>query len=163
MSNKRGAGLAQLILGATFLLLAAVAHADTVDESGVSIIISEVRSLVLDSESVSLAPGVTELLAGWTEERYWNATVSSNADWVLTIRGTEATWEGPWPKPVGDIWWENGGGEYVPLDTEPVEVCRGGPADHEAYSIHCRIALDPERDIPGDYFYANIVFELTTP
>lgn len=170
MSDMRHSGrkytlvLTQIILTTAFLLVfTEAAHADMVYESGFSITISEVRSLTLDSDTVNLTPDATSVLTGWMEEQTWEVNVWANVDWVLRIRGTSSTWEGPWPKPVGDIYCAYAGSEYVPLDTAPVEIYRGGPADHESYPINFRIALDPLLDIPGEYYYSYIVLELESP
>ena len=162
--RRNAAALLHLIFVTTFLLvLTEAARADRECESGFSITISEVRSLNLDSESTYLTPYATAVLTGWTEQCTLDVNVSANVDWVLRIRGTNPIWEGPWPKPVGDICFAYGGSEYVPLDTTPIEVCRGGPADRETYPINFMITLDPLRDIPGEYYYNHIVLELEAP
>lgn len=164
LSSRHTAAFAQLVLAGFFLLAVPLPSlAVRESESDFSIVISEVRSLTLDAESIYLDPAASELIAGWTEERSWNATVCANVDWVLSIRGTDPTWEGPWPKPVGDIYWSYDGSEFVPLDTLPVEVCVDGPVDHKSYPITFRIALDPLEDVPGEYRYGYIVLELTAP
>lgn len=156
--------LSRIILTTAFLLVfTEAAHADIVYESGFSITITEVRSLTLDSDNALLNPGATAVLSGWMTEKTWDVNICANVDWVLKIRGTSSTWEGPWPKPVGDIYCAYAGSEYMPLDTAPIEIYRGGPADHESYPINFRIALDPLLDIPGDYYYSYIVFELESP
>jgi hypothetical protein len=140
---------------------AAVAQRDY--ESGFSIVISEVRLLTVETESAFIAPDAGEVLSGWTGEQTLGVTVSANTEWVLWIRGTEPAWDGPWSKPIGDIHWSCGESEYVPLDTMPAEVCAGGMSDHEPYQINFKIALDPLKDVPGDYYYTYIVIELTSP
>lgn len=162
--NRITVVLVQFIIASTFLLVFTdSAYADSEFESSFSFIITEVRSLTLDSEGSVITPDATAVLTGWTEEHAWEVTIHANIEWVLSIRGTDGVWEGPWPKPVGDIYVACDGGEYVPLDIEPVEVCMGGPVDNELYPIRFRIAFDPLKDIPGDYYYNYIVFEIESP
>jgi len=139
------------------------AHADTIYDTGFTIVVSEVRSLTLDAENAALTPGGFELISGWTQEQTWDIDVSANCDWVLQIRGTDPTWDGPWPKPVGDIFFSCNGTDYMPLATTPSEVVYGGPSNRESYPVNFKVALDPLLDIPGEYFYGYIVFELETP
>jgi len=156
--------MARLIVATIFLLLLTrSAFAVPDDQSGFSIIIEDVRTLSLDSEITYFAPDVMQILSGWTGEQVWTTTINANVDWVLTIRGTEAFWDGPWQKPVGDIWWEYNGGGFVPLDTEPAEVCSAGPSDHQVHQIRFRLAVDLLKDIPGDYYYGYLVLELAAP
>jgi hypothetical protein len=152
-----------ILAGALLTVLAEPARAARDTESGFSIVVSEVRSITFNAESTFLTPTATELIRGWTQERMWDIEVSANAEWVLQVRGTESAWDGPWLKPVGDIYWSYEGSEYLPLDTTPVEVCMGGPADHKPCPVTFKVALDPLEDIPGEYRYRTIVFELSEP
>ncbi len=140
-----------------------ILRADTEESSSFSFIIPEIRMLSLETGTSVCLADTNALLTGWTEVQTWDIVVSSNVDWVLTVRGTQSAWEGPWPKPVSDIWWACDSGDFVPLDTAPLEGCSGGPSDHESHPVHFRIAMDMLQDIPGDYFYGYIVFELAAP
>ena len=144
------------------LLLAPVAYADSESNSGISIVISEVKVLSVDADNLTLSPAAPEVLSGWTEQQTWNVTISANVEWALTIRGTAPTWDGPWLKPVGDIFFSSDGSDFAPVGTEPVRVCTGGPSDNEVRPINFKIALDPLKDIPGEYFYGYIVLEFET-
>jgi hypothetical protein len=156
--------LAQLILAGIILpALATPSHAARDTQSGFSLVVSEVRSLSIDSGSSYLSPGAAEILAGWTQEHSTDITISSNTEWVLSIRGASPTWDGPWAKPVGDVYWSCNGSDYMPLSTDPAQVCLGGPSDHRPYPINFKVHLDPLKDIPGDYRYTSIVLELTAP
>jgi hypothetical protein len=145
------------------LLFSPAAAAQSDNESRFAIPIGEVRVLELDTEITYFTPGVAEVLAGRTGEQMWNMVVSANTEWLLTIRGTDEYWDGPWEKPVGDILWRYDMPEFVPLTTEPVVVSSGGPADHVVYPIEFSISLNMLNDIPGEYFYGYVVFELASP
>ncbi len=146
-----------------FIFAVPAVHADSEDVSGLTVSIGEVRTITLESGSFNFSPDINELLDGRTEHQSWDAIVSANVGWVLTIRGAEDTWDGPWDKPVSDILWEYDGGGYMPLDTEPQIVCSGGPSNREPYPIGITVQLDFEKDIPGDYHYGYIVLELSAP
>jgi hypothetical protein len=108
-------------------------------------------------------PVLSELLAGWTTPQDLNTTVSTNVDWVLTIMGSQSNWTGPWLKPVGDIYWKYGAGDYAALTTLSANVTTGGPVEGGSYPISIKIALDLVTDVPGEYSYTYIVIELTAP
>jgi len=144
------------------LVFACAAHADSTHNSGISIVISEVKVLSVDADSLTLSPAAPEVIVGWTETQIWNVTISANVEWALTIRGTTSTWDGPWLKPVGDIFFSCGGSDFTPIETEPLRVCTGGPSNNEIRPINFKIALDPLKDIPGEYFYGYIVLEFET-
>ncbi len=139
------------------------AHADPTDVGGLTISIGEVRAISLNSTSILLSPNMNELLDGRIEQQSWDALVSSNVDWVLTIRGSEEIWDGPWQKPISDILWNYEGSEFTPLDIEPQVVCAGGPSNREHYEINFTVELDFVTDIPGEYHYGYIILELSAP
>ena len=145
------------------LLVCPEAAAQSDDQSRFAIPVGEVRVLELDTEITFFAPGVAEVLAGRTTEQTWNMVVSSNTDWVLTIRGTDEYWDGPWQKPVSDIMYRYGTSDFIPLSTEPTVVSSGDRADHVTYPVDFSISLNMLKDIPGDYFYGYVVFELASP
>jgi len=145
-----------------YLLYTGVAYADSESNSGISIVISDVKVLSVDADSLTLSPAAPEVLSGWTEQQTWNVTICANVEWALTIRGTAPTWDGPWLKPVGDIFFSSGGSDFAPVETESTRVCTGGPSDNEVRPINFKIALDPLKDIPGEYFYGYIVLEFET-
>ena len=154
-----GSALACVVL----LALATPIYAAEDSQSGFTIIVSEVRSITIDSSSADFSPGAMELISGWTRESSSNLIISSNTEWVLSIRGTSPTWDGPWLKPVGDIFWSYNGGKYVPLSVDSTEILHGGAADHRPYALNFKVHLDPLKDIPGEYRYQSIVLELTSP
>lgn len=152
-----------LIGNSILLFFLPAAHADPTEGSSLTISIGEVRTISLESGSIYLSPNINELLEGRIEPQTWDAIVSSNVDWVLTIRGTEDTWDGPWQKPVGDILWSYEGGDFTPLDMEPQVVWSGGPSNREHYPINFTVELDFINDVPGEYHYGYIVLELSAP
>lgn len=157
---SRAQPIAALLL---LLFLSPQAAAQSDGDSHFSMPVPEIRVLELDTELTFIAPGVAEVLAGRTTEQTWNTVVSSNTDWVLTIRGTEEYWDGPWQKPVSDILCRFDDSEFITLDTEPVEICSGGRVDHAEYPVEFSISLNLLNDIPGEYFYGYVVFELASP
>lgn len=151
------------IASAVFLLLASAVPAASEDNSGFTISIPAVRYLDLENQSINFVPEPQMFLTGWSEELQAMAKVSSNVDWVLTIKGTEGFWEGPWSKPVSDIVWKYGAGEFNSLSMEPVEISSGGPASGQEYPVDFKIKLDLANDLPGDYVYTYVIFELSAP
>jgi hypothetical protein len=151
-----------IFTAAIFLFLTPAIQADSDSDSGFTMTVDEVRLLSLDQDSVYLTPDVKALMDGKTESVDLTANVWSNAYWALTIRGSESEWEGPWPKPVGDILWRNGpNGEFTPLDTEPVTIAEGGPVNNEAFDLTFSVKLDMAKDVPGEYSYSSVILELT--
>ena len=138
------------------------AWAEANHQTDFSIIVGEVRTVSVDRENLDLIPVAAELIAGWTRVGTLNITVSANVEWALSIRGSEPFWEAPWNKPVGDIFWSYNGSEYFPLDVIATEVLTGGPSDNEIYPLNFKISLDPLEDIPGDYYYPEIIIEVTS-
>jgi len=166
----------------TFILAIAImlfcipaAYAEPEDESDFTMSVPGVRSLTIDPDSLRFDPDLDQITRGYTDEEVVIATVSANVGWVLTITGSAQVWEGPWQKPVGDIYWKYGGGEagsigtdsgvagYQSLTTLSAVVVSGGPCNQHTYPISFGVKLDIEKDVPGEYYYAYIVFELTTP
>ncbi len=145
------------------LVITSPVSADSEDITGFTMTVTEVRSLEISASSAFFVPGVRELLDGESSPQTWVASVSANVDWVLTIRGAESFWEGPWDKPVSDILWEYDGSGWLALSTEPVEIRSGGPSNQEAYPISVKVNLDIEQDIPGEYYYGYVVLELSSP
>ena len=148
---------------AAFAFLAAGARAAPEDEGDFSMSVPGVRMLTLDRRSLEFSPGGPELEAGYSEHKVIVASVSANAGWVLVISGTSAHWQGPWAKPVGDIEWRYGGGQYAGLSEQEVSVVSGGAQNGRAYPVHFRVKLDWESDAPGEYRYEFVMFQLTTP
>ena len=148
---------------AILVLCAASGHAEEDDDSGFSLSVLDVRILSLDRSSLEFTPGAREMVEGFTHQQVLQARVSANANWVLTISGTEGNWSGPWPKPVEYIYWKYDGGEYVCLTTSAAEVFSGGPADQRTLPVHFKVKLDFETDLPGRYTYEYVVFELAEP
>jgi hypothetical protein len=149
------------ILTLAFVTFISPTFAQNSDESDYTIIVTDISLVSIDSTQVTLAPDTYEWLNGWTNEQGWKVVCSSNEACVLTVRGLDETWDAPWPKPVGEIFWSYGGGEFQPLSTEPTEVCSIGPADHEVFTIQYKVALDILKDIPGEYFYTGVIFEIS--
>ncbi|MCX6646881.1 MAG: hypothetical protein NTY09_11110 [bacterium] len=133
------------------------------DQSAFSMSVPSVSSITAGSGTMFFTPVLSELLAGETTPQDLGLTVSTNVDWVLTITGSQATWTGPWSKPVGDIYWKYGAGDYAALTTSPAEVTTGGPVEEGDYPVSIKIALDLVTDEPGEYSYTYIVIELTAP
>ena len=163
-NNRRVAKLKQLIIAIVILLVfCPSAYADPVDDSGFGMSVPGVRSLTLEQDNLQFEPDILQFLDGWTHQEVLIARVNANVDWVLTIRGSDELWEGPWEKPVTDIYWKYGGGEYASLDTQSAYVASGGPTNQQAYPIHFKIKLDLEWDVPGEYYYEYVIFELSAP
>jgi hypothetical protein len=173
-NNIRTTILTRLILAAAVLIICSpAAYADPEDESDASISVPGIRSLTLEQNSLHYEPNINQMLEGWTEQQVLITRVSANVNWVLNIRGSDEFWEGPWDKPVGDLYWKYGGGSgssvsrsdagYQPLGTQPTEVASGGPCNQRTFPIHFRVKLDLETDVPGEYYYTYVVIELTMP
>jgi hypothetical protein len=146
-----------------FLASANISFANQENDANLSAIIPELQSLSINSNLEFFTPGSAELITGVSRVNLIEVTVSSNTDWVLCIRGSDETWEGPWAKPLSDISWSFDGGEFIPLKTTLADVCMGGSADHQLCPISFKIILDPLKDIPGEYRYPSIIFELSAP
>ena len=146
-----------------FLLAVPWAWADVEDESDTSMTVPGVRSLTLDQQSLHFEPTIEEMINGWTQQKPIIARVSANVGWVLTVRGSSELWEAPWSKPVTDLYWKYDGGEYAPLTTDVVEIVSGGPCNQHTFPVHFMVKLDLEKDVPGEYYYNYIVFELAAP
>jgi hypothetical protein len=154
------AGLA--VAAALLLILPSSVRAED-DQSDFSMTVPGVKAITIESGTLIFAPDLTQLLDGWTTVEILDATVSANEDWLLTIRGSLDNWTGPWLKPVGDIYWKYGAGDYAPLTTSSVDVTTGGPVNSGSYSLDFKIALDLETDTPGNYSYTYVTIELTAP
>jgi hypothetical protein len=122
-----------------------------------------IRSVYVGSGTLIFAPDVIQVLEGWTTPQTLDTTVSANEDWALTITGSQGAWTGPWAKPVGDIYWKYGAGDYAALTTSSANVMTGGPVDNGSYHIDFKIALDLVTDMPGNYSYSYIVIEISAP
>jgi hypothetical protein len=160
------AQIKKLLLPAIIILLlwSPAARSGPEDDSDLSMSVPGVRLLTLERDTISFEPGILEMVDGWSNEEVLTARVSANVDWVLTIKGSEALWEAPWDKPVSDIYWSYGGGEYVPLSsTQSAQVVAGGLSKEAAYPIKLKVMLDLEKDVPGKYYYSYLVVELTAP
>ena len=156
--------LARLICtAAAILALCIPALADSDDDGEFAMSVPGVRTLKLDRNSLQFTPGAMELENGWTQQQVIIARVSANVDWVVKLSGTENYWDGPWEKPVADIHWKYGGGGFTSLTTTEAAVEQGGPANQRSLPIHFKIKLDWVKDIPGEYTYAYILFEVTEP
>ena len=156
----------RIILVATMvwmILYPPEARGDTSDTPAVSMTVPSVRSVSASTATMVFTPGLTEVLAGWTDPQDLDTTVSANVDWVMTITGSQANWTGPWLKPVGDIYWKYGAGSYAALTTSSVDVVSNGPVDGGIYTLSLKIALDLLTDEPGAYSYSYVVIELTAP
>ena len=164
INNKGFLILMQLMAGVVILLLCCTAvSAAPKDESDFSMGVPEVRLVNVEPGSIHFDPDIGEMLDGWTHVKDITAVVSANANWVLTIKGSEEYWEGPYDKPVSDIYWNLAGGEYKPLSTQSTPVVSGGLSKRCGYPVHIKIKLDLSKDQPGDYNYYYIIFELTAP
>jgi hypothetical protein len=146
---------------ATCLIGAFPANAEDTYQAGISIVIGQVRTVTVDTQYADFQPTAPELIEGWTQVQTINAMVSANTHWEMTIRGSDEYWNAPWEKPVGDIFWSYDGSEYVPLTVDPAFVVNGSAVVDENYSIEFIVALDPLKDIPGDYSYPQIIVELS--
>lgn len=162
MNRRRRPALWLLCLGAFFLLCTA-ANADEAAESDYSMEVIAVRLLTLDRESLQFFPKAREMIDGFTHQQVLHVEVSANVGWVLTVSGTAGNWRGPWDKPVEDVYWKYGEGGYTALSTSPAEVSSAGPANQRTLPIHIKIKLDIEEDVPGQYFYEYVIFELVEP
>ena len=152
-----------LALIAALLLIFPAGVGAEEDQSGFSMSIPGVKSITIESGTLIFAPDLPQLLAGWTTVETLDATVSGNEDWFLAIRGSQAGWTGPWLKPVGDIYWSYGAGDYTALTTSSEDVTSGAPVADGSVQIDFKIALDLGDDKPGNYSYTYVVLELTTP
>ena len=162
-SLRKALGVTAAVIGCFSLLLAAAAPAladDSEDRPEFSMDIDPVMFVQLDRENLDFNPGVNELIAGQSAAQQLTARVTANTDWVLTIAGSAELWDGPWAKPVGDILWRCGSGEFSSLTLSGVEIGSGGPAREQAVGIDFRIRLDVTKDTPGSYRYEYIVFQV---
>lgn len=148
---------------AWLLLHPHAAMADSNDQSAFSMSVPSIRSVSAGTGTMIFTPDLTQILAGWTTSQDLATTVSSNVDWVLTISGSQSNWTGPWSKPVGDIYWKYGAGDYAALTILQATVTSGGPVEEGDYPISLKVALDLVTDEPGEYSYSYIVIELTAP
>jgi len=153
------------ILLALFILLvfSPAAYATADDDSDMSMRVPDVRLVNVDVGTISFEPDINDFIDGWTQKKTITAVVSANTNWVLTIRGSEEYWEGPWEKPVTDIYWALAGGEYQPLTTTATPVAAGGLSNRSGYPVHIKVKLDTSMDAPGEYYYYVIMFELASP
>jgi hypothetical protein len=163
--NLSTAILIQSIIAVAIVLLwSPAARSGPEDDSDFSVSVPGVRLLTLERDSIRFEADILQIVDGWTNEEMLVARVSANVDWVLTVRGSEELWEGPWQKPVSDIYWSYGGGEYRPLSsTESAQVVAGGLSKEAGYPIELKVKLDLEKDVPGEYYYSYLVVELTAP
>lgn len=153
-----------LIIAVVILLvLCPAAYAEPEDDSAFSMGVPGVRSLTLEQSNIQFGPDALQMLDGWTHQGVLIAWVNANVDWVLTIRGSKELWEGPWQKPVSDIYWKYGGADYESLGMLSAYVASGGPCIKYTCPIYFNVMLDLERDVPGEYYYAYILFELSAP
>jgi len=148
---------------AGILLLPQTVWADSNDQSAFSMTVPSIRTVAVGSGTMFFTPGLPEILAGETTPQDLELTISTNDDWELTIAGSQSNWTGPWSKPVEDIFWKYGAGDYASLTTTPASVTTGGPVDAGDYPISIKIALDLVADAPGGYSYTFILIELTAP
>ena len=156
--------LSLILTAITFSLLSALpAHAGPEDDSGFSMSVTGIRYLYLENETLEFTPDAEQMLDGWTTTEQSVVWVSANVPWLLTIRGTEEYWEGSWLKPLSDIYWKFGNAEYIPLSTEPENITLDGPINAGQFPIDIRIKLDMETDLPGNYTYTYLLFELSAP
>ncbi len=124
--------------------------------------IDSVMFVHLDRDELEFTPDANDLLSGRTPPEQLTAQVSSNTDWVLSIAGSMAAWDGPWAKPVGDILWRRAGeGSYTPLATAAAEVQRGAPVKEFDVCLDFAIALDMAHDLAGTYRYESVVFQVS--
>lgn len=165
ISNKRRVAILKQLFFSVVILFAfcPAVLADPVDDSGFSMGVPGIRSLTLDQNNIHFEPDIRQMVDGWTHQEVLIARVNANVDWVLTVRGSDDLWDGPWEKPVTDIYWKYGGGEYASLDMQSMYVASGGPTNHQAYPIHFKVKLDLALDVPGDYYYEYVIFELSSP
>lgn len=152
-----------LLIMAVFLMLVLPAYGGTDDGSGFTMSVTGIRYLTLENGSVAFTPEPEQMINGWTTEEQSVVWVSANVPWVLTIRGSEDYWEGPWAKPVSDIYWRYGTSEFIPLGTTSETIAIDGPVSSEQFLIDLKIKLDMENDLPGDYTYSYVVFEISAP
>ena len=152
-----------LIPALVILLLCSPTYAKSDDDSDFSLRCPAMHMVTVEPDSLSFQPDMAALAAGWTETKQLTAWVSANVPWKLTIKGSVASWAGPYPKPVSDIYWSYGPGAYVPLTTSSATVATGGLANRQPYPINIKVKMDLSKDLPGDYQYYYIVVELSTP
>jgi hypothetical protein len=145
------------------LLLCPASYADREDESDFSMRCPEVRYLTLEPDSLDFESSMANMVEGWTSTKVLTARVFANVQWVMKIKGTSGTWEGPYAKPISDIYWSYGTGTPVPLTTDSATVVSGGCCFNEPFPIDIKVKLDMTRDVPGDYYYTYILVELSAP
>jgi hypothetical protein len=152
-----------LIPALVILVLCGPAYAGSDDNSDFSLRCPAMRMVTVEPDSLSFESDMGQFVAGWTEPKEITAWVSANVPWVLSIKGSQESWEGPYPKPVSDISWSYGPGAYVPLSTSSATVVAGELTNRQPYPINIKVKLDLSKDFPGDYHYYNIVVELSEP
>jgi len=140
---------------------AVFAQAD--DDSNLSMQVPDVRLIKVEPAYLEFGPSMADMVNGWTETQQVTAYVSANADWMLMIKGASEVWEGPYQKPVSDIYWSLAGRDSNPLSTESSMIISGGLCRDSEYPINIQIMLDVSRDLPGNYHYYNVIFEMVEP
>ena len=137
---------------------------DDSDSVDVTVTVPPLVQLTLSTNSLVWTANqitVSRYNAGYSHSQSISMTVKSNTNWQIDVRGSSASFTGPWAKPVGDIEWVDGGQTYTPLTQTDAYVYNGTPTDGDPpYSIQFRIKLDWEDDVPGTYTYENIVLTL---
>lgn len=153
------------ILLPVFILLVCcpAVYAAEDDDSDMSMRVPDVRLLDVEPNSINFEPDLNNMVNGWTEAKLITAVVSANAGWLLTIKGSSDYWEGPYQKPISDIYWNLADGEFLPLSTQSTEVVSGGLSNQSGYPINIKVKLDISRDLPGDYYYYSVIIELIAP
>jgi hypothetical protein len=91
------------------------------------------------------------------------ATVRSNANWAVTIKGSAWTGTGNTGKAIGDIGWTtDGGATYTPLTAGNVTFTSGAPTLGTAATLGYRTLWSLNTDTPGSYSMA-LTFVITAP
>jgi len=133
------------------------------DESDMSLTVGGVAILELDRSELDFDTTPEQFIAGMTASEATRCRVVTNSEWVLTIAGTASKWAGPADKPVEDVLWRSGGGDYTALSMSPAEVARGEPTAGLDVFLELAVKLRFEQDEPGEYTYRSVHYELTTP
>lgn len=126
--------------------------------TGITVVISTVARLTSLTGTLTLPqPNVTQFEAGAGTPLAVALSVRANTSWVLSIRGTAATWTATpasaWQsKPLADLEWAtSAAGPFVAMTTVPVSVTSGSATASASPPLFLRGRFAWAQDVPGNY------------
>ncbi len=151
-----------LLLLVLCLGFAASSFAATVQSPTVSVTISTVQDLAIDSLNVTIpAPSVADYNAGNTQTASNVLTVKSNVPWELKMRAI--SWSKPNEKPLSDLKWKRQGsaGDFNAFTFTDDTVFSGAATSGTVITVDYLMKLFWEADEPGVYS-ADLTYTLVT-